>query len=296
MIMLKEKLTEALENKENDVNSYVWKYAKKDNKPDVKLMDMDASELQKCYDHCNSMLYSTNKKNPGRFVLKNIINKYREKCNIELLLRYMEDVRNFSDGRSFPRHLYYETLSSLVDNEGNPISKEQLKNIPISAVTPGLPREFENIPISEVLKGCLDDLGVISFSHITFNFILSLGVYFTPDESKALTMRDENGKKIPKMEIVKRNLKINPNTIIKSNPKGLTYSELSAIWELKTKSKQFPLKVSSFTTEQLLLLRNKLLFKFEQELNKHIEFWEKLVRQIEKVAEVREIILTKENV
>ena len=132
----------------------------------------------------------------------------------------------------------------------------------------------------------------MSFSHITFNFILSLGVYFTPAESKELTMKDDNGKKIPKMEVVKKNLGINSNTVIKSNPKGLTYSELSAIWELKTRSKTFPTKFSSFTTEQLLLLRNKLLFKFEQELNKHIEFWEKLVKQIRKVAEAREIIIT----
>ena len=57
---------------------------------------------------------------------------------------------------------------------------------------------------------------------------------------------------------------------------------------LKTK------KYSELTTEQLVLLRNKVLFYFIEELERHIEQWEERISQIKKVCEARNITL-KEN-
>lgn len=50
------------ERARTDVNNLVWKYK---NGTSKRLMDMDQDELQKCYDHCNSMLYSKTKTTPG---------------------------------------------------------------------------------------------------------------------------------------------------------------------------------------------------------------------------------------
>lgn len=287
--MLREKLTEALDAKNNDVNSFVWKYSKKDEKPDVKLMDATPEELQTFMDHCRAMLYNTNKRNPGRYVLLNIISEYRQKCNAELYLRALEDGSLMSDGRGYPRHMYYESINNVIFQ--NKIPDAQLFMIPINQITQGVPREFENLSVAMVRDACVDELGIMSFKHITSTFILNLGVYFTSEEQKELTVKDSEGKNISKLEVLKLNLKINPNTVINGNVKGLSYSELKAIWKLKSESKHSPIKFSAIETGTLLLLRNKLLFKLENTINSHITFWEHMIGQILKVAEVRGITL-----
>ena len=80
MSLLGEKLSSAMnaaeeakklmrENKKNDINSFVWKGAKqivngevKQN--EIKLVDATESQLNEFYDHCVSMLTSTDKVNP----------------------------------------------------------------------------------------------------------------------------------------------------------------------------------------------------------------------------------------
>jgi hypothetical protein len=52
-------------------------------------------------------------------------------------------------------------------------------------------------------------------------------------------------------------------------------------------------KYSELTTDQLVLLRNKVLFRFEQKIDLHIHQWEERIRQIQVVAESREIDLEK---
>ena len=52
-----------------------------------------------------------------------------------------------------------------------------------------------------------------------------------------------------------------------------------------------PKKYSALTTDQLITLRNKVLFKLENEVKFHIEQWEERIRQIELVAQSRGITL-----
>ena len=50
-------------------------------------------------------------------------------------------------------------------------------------------------------------------------------------------------------------------------------------------------KYSELTTDQLTILRDKMLFRLEEEVNRHIDQWEEKIAQIEKVAEARNIVL-----
>ena len=57
MTILGDALSQAINAKNNDVNTYVWKGPKIDlnghkTQPEVKLIDMDESKLQSCFDHC----------------------------------------------------------------------------------------------------------------------------------------------------------------------------------------------------------------------------------------------------
>jgi AAA+ superfamily predicted ATPase len=56
---------------------------------------------------------------------------------------------------------------------------------------------------------------------------------------------------------------------------------------VKLKSKKY----SELTTDQLTLLRNKILFRLEDEVEFHISQWEERIEQIKKVAQVRGIEL-----
>ena len=52
-----------------------------------------------------------------------------------------------------------------------------------------------------------------------------------------------------------------------------------------------PKKYSDLTTDQLTVLRNKVLFRLEDEVQFHIEQWQERMRQIELVANERGITL-----
>ena len=106
MNTLKEKLTEAINARNNDVKSFVWKLARKADgtQEEVRLVDATPEQLQQFFNHCYSMLYSTDKLNPGRYVLLDIIKEQREKCNVELYLRRLKE-GVLTGGESYPRHL-----------------------------------------------------------------------------------------------------------------------------------------------------------------------------------------------
>ena len=287
MTMLKEKLSEAIDSKNNDVNSFVWKLPKgKDKKQEsIKLMDATPEQLKMFLNHCDSMLNSTDQDNPGRNVLLKIISEQRDKCNTELFLRKLESGAICADGKSYPRYLYLQNLMTFINNNRELFPVNQLSNIPISAATNGLPREFENIPIQRVIEGCLDQLGTFSNKHITFSFIMNLGVYLTQDELRQFNDKDKDGNKMKKPDIIKKKLNLHPNIRLTIKPSGLKFEELRAMLNLKK------MKYFDMTTSQLLTLRNKGLFILESEVIYHIKLWEELIRQIKLVAKVRNIEL-----
>ena len=285
--MLREKLTEAINAKNNDVKTFVWKLARKSDgtQEEIRLMDATPEQLNKFYKHCNSMLNSTDKLNPGRKVLLGIINEQREKCNVELFLRKLETGAICADGKGYPRYLYLQDLRAFIDSHKDQFPTNELKNISFAACTKGLPREFERISIDSVLSACLDTLGYFDNKHITFSFILNLGIYLTPAEMKEFTEKDKDGNTRSKLEIVKERLNINPTVRLTVKPSGLNFTELRAMIGLR------PKKYSELTTDQLSTLRNKVLFRLENEVMFHIEQWEERIRQIELVAQSRGITL-----
>lgn len=280
---LKEKLTEAIEAKKNDVNSYVWKFSKDSGIPDLKLVDATEEELKKFYKHCMSMLYSEDRVNPGRYVLLDMVKNYRNKCTAELFVRQLED--GAFENKPYPRQLYYQDLTDALNANKEQLPKSEYKNVPISAITQGLPREYERLNIQMVLDACMDKLNVLSFKHISYSFLVGLGVYLTPEELKMFN--EEYGKKFNKKEVIREKLNINKNTNIRITPSGLSFYELKTMLEMKSISKINPKKYSMMTTPELLILRNKVLFRLEQEIINQAELWERKVEEITKVANLK---------
>jgi hypothetical protein len=269
------------------MDAYVWKFARnaEGTQEQIKLMDATKEQLQMFYDHCQTMLYNKDSVNPGRYELLKLINEQRKKCNVELFLRKLESGVICADSQPYPRHLYIQDLRAFMNIHKTEFPSSNLKNISIAACTGNLPREFERISIEEVLDGGLDQLGYFDNKHITFSFILKLGVHLTPEEMKDFDEKDAEGNTRSKLEVIKERLNIKNTVRLTVKPSGLNFSELRAMINLR------PKKYSELTTDQLITLRNKVLFKLENEVQYHAEQWENRLNQILKVCEFRGIQL-----
>lgn len=76
--MFREKLASAIDRKNNDINSFIWKGRKQEVngvlvQEEKRLVDCTEEELRGFYAHCDSMLYNTNKDYPGRYVLLTLL-------------------------------------------------------------------------------------------------------------------------------------------------------------------------------------------------------------------------------
>ena len=295
MTSLKDKQAAAIEAKSNDVNSFVWKGPKEDFggqkiQREVRLVDATDDQLRGFYKHCMSMLYSTNPVNPGRFTLINKIQEDRENCNTELYLRYLENnYHTETDRAKYPRFQYLQDMKKWLSRNTTEVPPANYYDIPITAIVGNVPEEFSRLSIGMVIDGCLDQLDRIVKKPITLNFILNLGVWFTPDELVDLSEKDpETGKMRDRRDVVIERLGLKNNAKIKIDPKGLTYSELRSMLRLKNS------RFSELTTDQLLVLRNKVLFILEQEIATHAELWIEKLKQLTKVAEMRGLNLEEE--
>lgn len=294
--IMREKLMEAIEAKNNDVKSFTWKFAKKQDgtQEEIHLIDATPEQLNSFYKHCESMLYSNDKSNPGRYVLLQIIEEQRRKCNIELFLRKLESGALCADGKPYPRHLYVQDIRSYMNSRKDEFPSNELDKISISAIPGNLPREFERISIEEVLDGGLDRLGYFDCKHITFSFILNMGICLTPAEMKEFDEKDKEGNTRKKPEVVKERLNLKPTVKLTVKPTGLNFNELRAMINLKSKYSNVK-KYSDLTTDQLTTLRNKVLFRLEDEVLFHISQWEEKIRQIKLVAEKKGVKLIEAN-
>ena len=274
MSILKERLNEAIKNKENDINSFIWKGKKSFKGQNViqeskKLVDCTIDELKKFYSYCETMLYNKNKFKPGRYILLENTREQREKCNAELFVRWLEKENNIS------RYSFMITLREFLNN--NPKLYVNNQEIPtnkasISMIVNNTPSEFSNVKVELVMSACLDSLGLFDRHHITTTFLLKQGVYLTPEDNKA---RD---KSIPKIEYIREYLDLYPEARITIDHRGLSLSEMRSMITLKSK------KYSELTTKQLTLLRNRILFSLENDILYHINQWETRQNQIKKVA------------
>lgn len=154
MTVLGDKLKEALNDKANDINTYVWKGPKVNGvQEEIKLVDVEYDQLRKFYNHCMQMLYNTDSKNPGRITLLEIVSDQIKRCRAELLIRWLRAEKQYTSTRCL------EDLRSIVKNNKEVLTQEELKTYPIGNIMNGLPVDFEQVPVSLVMDACLDSLG-----------------------------------------------------------------------------------------------------------------------------------------
>lgn len=103
---------------------------------------------------------------------------------------------------------------------------------------------------------------------------------------RELNVKDEQGNTRNRLELIKERLGLKQDVRLTVKPSGLNMAELRAMLNLK------PKKYSEMTTDQLVTLRNKVLFKLENEVQHHIDQWEERKSQIEKVAESKGVKLS----
>lgn len=286
-------LGEALQKALN-YSDFVWKGEKvkqgdKIIQESEKLIDMTPERLNQCYEHCKKMLYSEDPKHLGRYNVLKEINSQINKCNVELFLRYCENayLRRENVRPTTRVNLMVSIKSFIANSEEEAVEKGvelDWDTISISHLMNDLPPEFNDITINDVLEGCMDTLGAFDKQHLTLTFITRMGLWFTKAEEKEL--KGETNSHVERLRIAKERLHLPKELFLKFSDKGLSYHEMRAIIVLPKKQ-----KYSDMTTEQLLVLRNKVLLRFSKQVDGHIYNWKKLIKQIEQVAKYKEIKL-----
>jgi hypothetical protein len=279
MTLLEQRLTEAMDKNKKDLNNYSWKGEKilthegiyqQDEK---KLIDMGIFELKSCYSHCVTMLFNKDPKNPGRYIVLDIIKDQMTKCGVELFLRYVEKEHQM-------------TRSGLIGTISNflKVNRETFKDITpiLKDMFSGIPAQYEEIPIEAVLDGCLDKLGTLNKKHITRTFVLKQGLWLTGSEVKDFPAKDPRER----LDLIRETLGIKEVEKLYINSKGINYTQMRAMLNLKPYK-----KYTELTTIQLETLRYRLLHSLESSVNKHIESWEQRMSEIEEVAEFKGIVL-----
>ena len=276
MTVLGDKLAEKLAEKANDINNYVWKGPKVNGvQEEIKLVDADFYQLQKFYNHCNEMLYNKDSKYPGRITLLGIVQDQIQRCRAELLIRWLRSEKQYTTTNCL------EDLRTIISNNKSELTQEVIKTYAIGNIMNGLPIEFERVPVSLVLDACLDSLGVLDNSHLTLNFIVKMGLWFTPQEmQKDLYRKDlETGKAMNRLEVVTKELRLNPSISLRIDNTGLSYAEFRSMCRLKRD------KYANLTSDQLRLLSNKVLYRFQDQCEMQANQWQDKIEEILKVAE-----------
>jgi hypothetical protein len=275
----------ALENKKNDFSSFVWKGEKKKDgdryvQDDEKIVNMSPERLKTCYNHCEKMLHNEDPKHLGRYNVLDEVTDQINKCNIELLLRYCENSYMHNENRSdIKRKNLWLSIRQFMAK--NPEITDWTK-VPMTEISSDLPSEFSDINVSDVMDGCIDYLGAFSKQHLTMTFITKMGLWFTKAEENEL----KGTSNTERLKIAKERLRLPDKLNLRFSEKGLSYHEMRAMLVLPKKQ-----KYSDMTTEQLVTLRNKVLLRFQREVDGHIYSWKRLQKQIELVAKSKGINL-----
>lgn len=271
-MLLKERLTEAFNNKENDISTFIWKNKKTRNvngdyvQKSIKMIDMDVPTLKRNLEYCETMLYNQNKEHPGRMVFLDIIQDARERCNVELFLRWLHKENGIS------RYSFMNIIQTFLQNNST-LKRDELF---LNDVIGQCPSEFQSIPIELALDGCMDLLGVFNSKRqriITTSFILRQGVWPTEDEKQDFV---KNKVRLNAKNILDY-LEVNPKHTVKISSKGLSLKNMKSIINLKDK------KYADMSTSQLELLRNRILFALEREVRYHVDQWKLREKQIKLV-------------
>lgn len=282
--VLGDALKKALDAKKNDYSSFVWKGEKvkvgdRFVQNTIRIVDMDEDMLRKCHQHCKLMLNNDDPKNLGRHNVLEEVADQMNKCNVELLLRYFENSYLKDNREDIKRRSLWLNLRKLQEN--NPEITDW-SMVPITKISYNLPSEFHDINIADIKDGCLDNLGAFNKQHLTLTFITKMGLWFTKAEENEL----KGASNAERLKIAKEKLRLPEKLILKFSDKGISYHEMRAMLILPKKQ-----RYSDMTTEQLVTLRNKILPRFQKEVDSHIFSWKRLQKQIELVARSKGINL-----
>lgn len=261
------------------MKDYIWKGSKRlndDNKfvqVELKMIDMSKEELTEAFNHCKTMLYNKDSKNPGRHAVLQLIDTQKKKAGAELFLRYSELEKGMS------RITLLESINELKNAE---VNKEVFatRDPELNEIISNLPDTYSSIPLSYVVEGCLDRLGTFNKKHITRTFILKQGIWLTPSEIKELS--EYKTEASDRMGIIREVLNIKEVERLSPNSTGLSFNEMRAMLRLRHNK-----KYSDLTTLQLETLRNKMLFILEEQVKYHITQWETRLNQLYEVAQFK---------
>ena len=263
-----DKLVQAFDNKENDINRWVWKMS---NGNEVRMLDLTPEQIQHNYTHVLEMLNNKDPYHPGVQRKRDQVRRMWDCANTELLLRHILYDYNIEGLRTNKDLLDY--ISAHKQTNG-------LKNTDyVTSIFNGLNDCYKKITIDDLLSACLDSLPAFNKRLISDKFILSLGIWFTEQEKKDLTEYTSDGKYRNRKDVIKERLLLNPNVEIRFNSKGLTYSEFRSLLRIEGHP-----KFSTMTTDVLKLLRDKVLLLLDQDLEYHIQKWSILKEKLEIVA------------
>ena len=275
MSVMKEAMNEAMGN--SKLNPYVWKGHKEIDangkyvQNEQRMVDMSEHDLNGAYDHCRTMLFNKDSRNPGRHLVLSLISDQRDRCGAELFLR------NIKTEKGIDRFSLVMPINVFKGNNAELFAQSRPT---LDLAFQDLPDEFRQVPIDLVLDACIDRLGAFNKKHITRAFILRQGVWLTPSEAKDLTEKDENNQIIDKLTVIRDRLNIKDVERLSINSRGLNYTELRAMLSLRPNK-----KYADLTTVQLETLRNRILFVLEESVKNHITAWEERMSQIEQVAD-----------
>lgn len=271
---LADKLIEAVNEKENDVNRWTWKQA---NGVDIRMMDMTPQMLIQAYKHADEMLNNDDIRHPGNIRKKLQIDKMWGFVNSELLRRFIIHECNIES---------LQTNKDVIDYINVYKSKTNIKNSDyVTAIFDGLPEIFTNVTIDSLLSACLDLLPAFNHWLISDKFILSLGIWLTNAEKKELTEYDENGNFRNWKDVIKERLILN-NVNLHFNSSGITYSEFRALVKIRS-----GFKYSAIPTDTLKLLRDKILLLLSQNTQDAIDKWQSLKIRLKTVADLKSVAL-----
>jgi len=276
MNTMQDQLQDAIDKKGVNLNSFVWKGHKvldadgKYKQSEQKLVTMNEQELRACYEHCKTMLFNKDMQNPGRYLVLDTIADQLDRCGAELVLRHIEEEHELG------RFSLMEMISAFLTANKEVLKKELKPTLDLAFGS--LPDEYQKLSIHLVMDGCLDRLGIFNKKHITRTFILKQGIWLTPAESKDLVEYDGVGNTIDRLLVIRERLNIKDIEKLYLNAKGLNYTQMRAMLNIKPNK-----KYRDLTTLQLQTLRNRILFNLEETVKEHITAWERRMEEIEMV-------------
>ncbi len=259
------------------LNTYEWKGAKQKlngeiTQKTIKLVNASKEELQQFFDYSNLMLHNSSASKPGRYTVLCSILDQTNRCNAELLLRWFRNEEKIDQ----------ITLSNAIREftSANKDVIEPKEKLTAQSIASKLPEIFNSVPLTLLEDACLDTLGKFNKKHLTLTFVAKQGINLTPKERAEFTTKVTADKTLK--DVIKEQCAI-PNTIkIEFKEQGLKYLEFRTIIQMKND------KYSSIPSDQLKLLRDRLLPALHKDVNRHITFWENQKDRIQQVMDSKE--------